>query len=523
MATMPANFEEEDAAYGCAVLNTEIDCLYKNLAVALTILRIARRKLDTIIENSSEERALGEFYERLGHVERYITASSSNSNFSKLKTKNRPFVIVVEGLDGSGKTSLVTQVSQALNNDNKNIKGMVMSTPPKSMGYVRDIFDKRGGAVARAFYMVSNYVLLYDIADEINKNNTSTSSYVVVVDRWYTSTCAYTIGYKNTVDGPEAVDFLDSSLFAWPHDLLTPDLVVLLQVDDKVRKGRVDKRAAESGNAINHNPWDERLSKDQNLGKRIFRALERVSEPFDSVVLDANQSQNEVLKSALAVIEPKVDCHVNPVGYFKYRPMDFFVSASAKLGLCNAKTGRRGYHEPWAIQLALNNTNTMGAPSLRTVGIHTANEAGILFFSRGDHPGGAIGGERLPASCVWVGGHYPFEQQWRAEGFLWKVESSECQFLGNLPPASLVCEILASQAQEAITNNSGVVKKEREESISQHHKLARKFRPQNSDVECKHVRGTRFIPLRMEVLIGGPRYILFAFYEYSSSSPKLIQ
>ena len=495
----------EDKAYGRAVLNPEIECLYKNLPSALTILRIAREQLE--INNSSDERAVSEFYERIGHVERYFMDISSN--LSLLKTKNRPFIIAVEGLDGCGKTSLVLNLAQALNNENENnhIKGIAVSTPPKSMSEVRDIFDKRGGPIARAFYMVSNYVLLYDITEEININNAKTTSYVVVVDRWYTSTCAYTIGYKNTVNGPETVDSLDSSLFAWPHDLPKPDLVVLLQVDDKVRKDRVHTRAAEE-KIINNNPWDARLSNDSNLGKRIFRSLQRcvAVSGMLSVIVDANLPQVEVLKSALADIEQRVQCHVDPSAHFKHRPLEFFVSTCANLGLCDAKTGRRGYHKPWAMQLALNNSDSTRAPSLRTVGIHTVNEGGFLFFSRGNHPGGGIGGERLPASIVWVGGDYPYEQQWRAEGFLWQVASSECQFLDSLPPASLVDEILACQAQEGAMDN-GVSRKERGNCTSHHLERAQKLRPQNMDhsnVALKDVKGTRFIPLRMEVLIGGP-------------------
>ena len=103
---------------------------------------------------------------------------------------------------------------------------------------------------------------------------------------------------------------------------------------------------------------------------------------------------------------------------------------------------------------------------------------------------------------IWVGGTYPHEQQWRAEGFLWNVANSECQFLGNHPPASLVGEILACEAQEGMTDaNSG--RKERSDSTPEHSELSQKLRAMDDSISDK-VRGTLFIPLRMEVLIGGP-------------------
>lgn len=189
------------------------------------------------------------------------------------------------------------------------------------MASVRDIFDKRGGAVSRAFYMISNYVLQY----ELRKDRPA----VVLVDRWYSSTCAYSIGWKNTEGGPESVDQLDDSLFQWPRDLETPALVFVLQVDDEVRRQRVAGR----GKLDNHNPWDDRLSHDANLGQRILRALQRVKGPREQVILNANQSKEEVFRDAEEEMTYRLERHLRPWIYFRRSPWSSF-GGRLQLSVC---------------------------------------------------------------------------------------------------------------------------------------------------------------------------------------------
>jgi thymidylate kinase len=428
-----------------------------------------------------------------------------------------------------GKTSLVRSLTETLP------AGSAWSTPTASMAAVRSVFDRRGGAVARAFYMASNYVLQYEIQQANDEHHeqqqqqqhsySSSDRPIFVVDRWYNSTCAYSIGWKNTVGTPEeSVDVLDASLFCWPVDLQLPELVILLQVNDSVRKERVRMRTREQEttepSSINHNPWDGRLDDDENLGKRILRAMERVSGPREVIQLDASQTQEQVLRDALQVVTDRVERHYRPVDYFQTRPLEFFRWISSRLDLCDANTGIRRKHQPWAIQLALNNTHTHDgtsssvAPSLRSVGIHSVNAAGILFFTRSCHPGGGQGGNTSLAAMVWVGGSYPSEQQWRAEGILVESTPAECELLQTLPPDSLVAHFVACQEQEQIvcddeeeqgiesgSQQYGVTARRYDRPASYTERVARHRRENRS----KHAASAfRFVPLRMEVLIGGP-------------------
>lgn len=71
----------------------------------------------------------------------------------------RPRIYVVEGLDGSGKTSL----AQALANHFQIHVKTAFRTPPAYLSRIRGVFDKYPGQsiVARAFYMVSLHFLLH--------------------------------------------------------------------------------------------------------------------------------------------------------------------------------------------------------------------------------------------------------------------------------------------------------------------------------------------------------------------------
>jgi thymidylate kinase len=423
-----------------------------------------------------------------------------------------------------GKTSLVRSLAETLPT------GSAWSTPTASMSAVRSVFDRRGGAVARAFYMASNYVLQYEIRqayDEYQQQSSSTRPEpgpVFVVDRWYNSTCAYSIGWKNTVGtSEESVDLLDASFFCWPPDLqLVPELVILLKVDDSVRKERVRLRRREQEitepTTVNHNPWDGRLDADENLGKRILRAMERVTGPREVLPLDAtSKTQEQVLQEALQVVTDRVERHYRPVDYFCTRPLEFFRWISSRLDLCDAETGIRRKHQPWAIQLALNknDNSSSAAPSLRSVGIHSVNAAGILFFTRSGHPGGGQGGDNTSlAAMVWVGGSYPSEQQWRAEGILVESTPAECELLQTQPPNSLVAHYVACQEQEQIVSEDE--EEQGKESGSQPNGVtARRYdRPATYTEDVTRLRredpsknaasAFRFVPLRMEVLIGGP-------------------
>ena len=140
--------------------------------------------------------------------------------------------------------------------------GGARSTPPPSLSLVRECFDRCGGVAARAFYVIGmdvklysislvflgNYVLAQEMMEECNKarkNLGEKKDYIIlvvfflcisisvfVVDRFYSSTCGYTIG-KVTAGEPDAIDQLveqDPDLVRWPVDLISPALCIILNI-----------------------------------------------------------------------------------------------------------------------------------------------------------------------------------------------------------------------------------------------------------------------------------------------------
>lgn len=472
------SIDQRNEAYAGAVPHG-ISGFFTNFYSAATVLRVARQlqELDRTVALSPS--SLDEFFSLLAKVEGELQA----------KSQKQPFVVVVEGLDGSGKSTLVETLATSLEN------AKACATPTASLKDVRPVFDKRGGPVARAFYMVTNFILQHEI-----RNNEKHS--IFVVDRWFSSTCAYSIAWKNTTGGNESIDALPSRLFQWPHDLTPPQLMILLDLDDETRRQRVTDRAA----AANFNPWDERLSNDALLGQRIMRAHERTIGPQSLVKIDASKSKEEVVRQALTIVQQHAERHFEPWSYFQQEPLPFFVWQASRLGFCTP-FGSREKHAPWAFQLALNTTtssdNTPCSPSLRTVGIHTTDSSGILFFTWG-HPGGGQGGSNVLASMVCVLGEYPFEQQWRAEGILISSTLAECNLMGTLPPASLVAQISACARASADQVDTSISERPLLTDCCQ--KDARGLRQSplpRSDQEMM-ISATRFVPLRMEVLMGGP-------------------
>jgi len=131
------------------------------------------------------------------------------------------------------------------------------------------------------------------------------ASLIFVVDRWYCSTCAYSLGKEASFhpNGIHSIDSLNKDLFEWPVDLLKPKLVIQLQVDPKIRKIRVEERARSTGVPISDdsNPWDKWLNEDFELGQCIDRVFSLMNVP--KVFINGNDSIDIVRNSAVNAID----------------------------------------------------------------------------------------------------------------------------------------------------------------------------------------------------------------------------
>ena len=364
----------EDKYYNSITSSLSVPGLFNNFALPARLLRLAREHHDfpdfnvVFGDNSGANNkstsayandVIDNFYELLDKVEAALFSahSSSKQQQGQQKQKQRKFVIEVEGLDGSGKTTLVNKLQETLlhqsnantdnastgsNNNNKAAtptKVIATKTPTESLHNIRPLFDKRGGILARAFYMISNYILEYEILHDDLYNATNNDKeedvvVIIIIDRWYASTCAYTVARPPTSIANDSrfygklkqqqqqlisIADMPNEIFDWPKDLqLRPNLLLVLSIDQNERQKRVDYRARrvssssttgveEEGGPSRFNPWDERLARDTALGERILEALHRIRGPVETHSIDANRSIKDVLGQTLDVVKSSME------------------------------------------------------------------------------------------------------------------------------------------------------------------------------------------------------------------------
>ncbi|NXX47971.1 CMPK2 kinase, partial [Tricholaema leucomelas] len=190
-------------------------------------------------------------------------------------------VVVFEGLDATGKTTLTQSVKDTLN-------GVLLRSPPACISQWRTIFDEEPAPIKRAFYAAGNYIL----ASEIAKASTQAP---VIVDRYWHSTAAYTIATEingQVQDLPPAQD----EVYQWPEDLLRPDLVLLLTVDPEERVRRLQRRGLEKTKE------EAELEANSLFRQRVEESYRRMLNPACQEI-DASPCKEEVLKTVLQVIK----------------------------------------------------------------------------------------------------------------------------------------------------------------------------------------------------------------------------
>lgn len=136
-------------------------------------------------------------------------------------------LIVLEGLDGSGKTTVATELTRRL-------PASLIRTPhPKFEHTVREKFRNLPEPISRAFYCAANYLAAHE-AQILRKDQP------VLFDRWWGSTCSMALGMKagTSANLPAA----DSDIYRWPLDLPRPTLGIVLDVDENIRSKRAQLR-----------------------------------------------------------------------------------------------------------------------------------------------------------------------------------------------------------------------------------------------------------------------------------------
>ncbi|ODN01933.1 UMP-CMP kinase 2, mitochondrial [Orchesella cincta] len=190
-----------------------------------------------------------------------------------------PF-IVVEGLDGTGKTTLTRFLSSTLNM-------RIMGTPPKNFEVfikARDFFDGQPESIRRAYYSLGNYIAAHDFI---------LSKQPAVMDRYWHSTSAYAMAHQLRSE-PESFEKSD---LIWPADLLQPDLVVFLQVSEKERLRRHSTRKE-----FTNTKEEQTLAEDSRFRFNLVECYRSVvGPPMAELFVDGEQPDSEakIMKAVL--------------------------------------------------------------------------------------------------------------------------------------------------------------------------------------------------------------------------------
>ena len=222
-----------------------------------------------------------------------------NNNPNKVKNDDSGVLIVVEGIDGSGKSTQIHLVDRWLNS-----KGYdVFFTEWNSSETVREITSK-GKKKARLTPMTFSLLHSTDFADRYEKNiyPLLRAGYIVLADRYI-----YTALARDTVRGCDKSWVRNMYSYARKPDLTFYFRVPIETAVNRIISGRPKLKHYEAG-------MDLGLSKDEYESYRIFQG--RIVDEYESMVDDENfividgtlgieKQQNTVRRHVLKTLKSK--------------------------------------------------------------------------------------------------------------------------------------------------------------------------------------------------------------------------
>lgn len=194
--------------------------------------------------------------------------------------------IVIEGLDGSGKSTQINRLKENLEADGKKVYVTAEPTNFETGAYIRRILSD---SLNKNMYL-QGALFLADRLEHITHPEFGIKKYLedgytVICDRYYYSSFAYQ-GTASDIDW-----VMDINLKC--NEILTPDLCIFLDVNPDTCKNRID--------TVREKP--ELYEKDIELMKEIrmnfFGVFERLKDKQNIVIIDANKGLEQIEKEIL--------------------------------------------------------------------------------------------------------------------------------------------------------------------------------------------------------------------------------
>lgn len=188
--------------------------------------------------------------------------------------------IVLEGLDGSGKGTQISRLSEYIKKSGGQAYITAEPTASSTGGMIRDAL---GGFVQRDAYELSALFLADRIFHNVNSKN-GIKKYLdsgidVICDRYYYSSFAYQ-GIDADLDWVMKMN-LEC------RDIIKPDLCIFLDVDTEL----CDRRISE--NRFDREIY-ENIEMQKKIRSRFFEVFERLKDSENISVVNASRSIEEV-------------------------------------------------------------------------------------------------------------------------------------------------------------------------------------------------------------------------------------
>lgn len=208
-------------------------------------------------------------------------------------------LIVFEGIDGSGKTTLIKQLKKYLKNQKKIIicQGLGSSSIGKP---IRKLFLYQENLSPNTRYLISLANMTQTKEELVIP--ALLKGYIVLVDRWYDSTFAYQSDDINLDSGDK---ILTSKIIN--HFLIKPKLTFYLDIDPKIGLKRNQTQLNHKLETIEQKP----ITYFQNVRKNYLNQYQYCNnqnckhENCNYFLINATQPKNKILKQIIKILNIK--------------------------------------------------------------------------------------------------------------------------------------------------------------------------------------------------------------------------